>query len=379
MGILINDKKQTKDSLNMQIPPATVTEENKLLKNSVSYLKSELSKFKELPLLVCEIRKVIGNKAVIRIPNGSCFYVSSLGHINLEVGDSVLVEQRSLTIVQKLDRLGSFDVEDFLIMERPSINWSSIGGLDNQVKELKEVIELPLTNPDIFKKIGIDPPNGVLLYGPPGTGKTLLAKAVATGSNSTFIEIVASELVQKFIGEGAKLVREIFKIAREKAPTIIFIDEIDALAAGRLDIGTGGEREVQRTFMQLLTEMDGFNPLDNVKIIAETNRIDIIDEAILRPGRFDRLIEVPLPEKEGRKNILTIHTKSMNLINVDIDHLAETTEGMSGADLKSICTEAGYFAIRENRFEVKHEDFKMAVNKLSQISFEDKNYEEMFG
>lgn len=378
MSILVNEKKQTKEPY-LRVEPSSINEENQLLKNSVSYLKAELNKFKELPLLVCEIRRVFKGKAVIRIPNGSYFYVNVSGNLDLSIGDSVLVEQRSLTIVQKLDKLGNFDIEDFIIVERPNTPWQSLGGLNKQIQELKEVIELPLLKPELFEKIGIDPPNGVLLYGPPGTGKTMLAKAVATSTNSTFIEIVASELVQKFIGEGAKLVKDIFRIAREKAPSIIFIDEIDALAADRLDIGTGGEREVQRTFMQLLTEMDGFKSLDNVKVIAATNRIDIIDEAILRPGRFDRLIEISLPDKESRKNILSIHSKSMSLDNIDFSHVAEQTEGMSGADLKAVCTEAGYFALRENRFQISSDDFIKAVSKVSQTDQEDNSFESMFG
>lgn len=217
----------------------------------------------------------------------------------------------------------------------------------------------------LFKELGIEPPKGVLLYGPPGCGKTLLAKALAGETNATFIHVVGSELVHKFIGEGARIVREVFQLARRKAPAIIFIDEIDAIAAKRVDIGTSGEREVQRTLMQLLAEMDGFDPLDDVKVIAATNRIDILDPAILRPGRFDRLIYIPPPDEEGRYEILKIHTRRARLApDVDLRYIAKITEGATGADIKAIVTEAGYFALRAGRREITMEDFLKAVEKV---------------
>ncbi len=230
---------------------------------------------------------------------------------------------------------------------------------------MKETVELPLKHPELFEKIGIDPPKGILLYGPPGTGKTLLAKAVANETNATFIKIVASEFVKKYIGEGARLVREVFELAKEKAPAIIFIDEIDAVAAKRLKSSTSGDREVQRTLMQLLAELDGFESRGDIGIIGATNRPDILDPALLRPGRFDRFIEVPSPNEEGRKEILKIHTSKMSLSEeADIDLLATLTDGVSGADLKAICTEAGMFAIREGRDKVIVSDFMDAVEKI---------------
>jgi len=258
--------------------------------------------------------------------------------------------------------------------------WKDVGGLSEQIEDIKEVIELPLLNPKLFKKVGIQPPKGILLYGPPGTGKTILAKAVASSTNSTFIEIVGSELVQKFIGEGAKMVKEVFQLAREKAPSIVFIDEIDALAAKRIEIGTSGEREVQRTFMQLLAELDGFKPLDNVKIIGCTNRKDILDPAIVRPGRLDRLIEVGLPDKDGVKEIFKIHTKNMKINKkTKVDKLMKRLEEFSGAEIKAVCTEAGYFAIREKRTVINEKDFKKAIIKVKQKEEEDKDYIKMFG
>ncbi len=232
------------------------------------------------------------------------------------------------------------------------------------IREVKEVIELPLKKPGLFEKVGIKPPKGLLLYGPPGTGKTLMAKAVAHSTNATFIEVVGSELVQKFIGEGAKLVKEIFALARTKAPAIVFIDEIDALAAMRMDTGTSGEREVNRTFMQLLAELDGFKPLDNVKIIGATNRLDILDKAIIRPGRLDRLVEVGLPDEKGIQEILKVHTRRMSLEKVNLRKLAGKMVGFSGAEVRAVCTEAGYFAIRSDRDHVVEDDFVLAIEKI---------------
>ncbi len=381
MDVLIKNKNDdTINYLEQQIPSIiSIQQENQLLKNSLNYMKAEINKFKETPLLVTEVKRVVGNKAIIRVPNGSQFYVNISGNLKIVAGESVLVEQRSLTVVQKLEKTKGFDVDDFLILEKPNVKWEDLGGLEEQIKEIIEVVELPIKNPELFLEIGIDPPKGILLYGEPGTGKTLLAKAVATSTNSTFIEIVASELVQKFIGEGAKLVRDIFKLAREKAPTIIFIDEIDALAAERVEIGTSGEREVQRTFMQLLTEMDGFDNLTNVKVIGATNRFDILDQAILRPGRFDRIIEIPTPDEKGRESIFKIHTNRMKLDDVDHKRIIQETEGLNGAEIKSICTEAGYFAIRENRNKVHTADFVNAITKVINDNIEDKDYQGMFG
>ena len=380
MNILTRSKKDDFDYLNQDKTLfVSVQQENQLLKNSLSYMKAELNKFKELPLLVSEVKRVVNNKAIIRVPNGSQFYVNISGDLKISAGDNVLVEQRSLTVVQKLEKSKNFDVDDFLIVQKPNILWEAIGGLEEQIKEIREGIELPLKNPQLFIDIGIDPPKGILLHGPPGTGKTLLAKAVATSSNATFIEIVASELVQKFIGEGAKLVKDIFKLARERAPTIIFIDEIDALAAERIELGTSGEREVQRTFMQLLTEIDGFDNLANVKVIAATNRFDILDQAIIRPGRFDRLIEIPAPDEKGRESIFKIHTTKMKTEEVDYNKIIKGTEGLNGAEIKAVCTEAGYFAIRENRNKIITEDFVKAIEKVSYIGDEEGDYQSMFG
>ena len=354
-------------------------DENRILKETVNHLRNEMDRFRTPPLMLCEVREVIGNNAIIRVPNGNQFFVcvsESCG--NVRPGDSVLVDQKNLNVIKKFSRSKGFNVEKFVILEKPNTTFENIGGLKDQIREIKEVVELPLKKPYLFKKIGISPPKGILLYGPPGTGKTLLGKAVANATDSTFIEVVGSELVQKFIGEGAKLVKDIFDLAREKAPSIIFIDEIDALAAKRIDIGTSGEREVQRTFMQLLAEIDGFEPLGNVKVIGCTNRRDILDQAITRPGRLDRLVNVPLPDREGVQEILKIHTIDMSLENINREKIIGLLKDFSGAEIKAACTEAGYFAIREDRNLVNESDFLKAIDKINEEEI-DTDYVKMFG
>ncbi len=360
----------------IRIRSLSLEEENELLRDSLKELQQELEKFKKPPHVVSTVVDVLSDeKVVVRLNSGDfCVRVSKELEGKLEPEDRVLLEQRSLTVLKKIGKSKYFDVSKFVIIENPKVRWRDIGGLKDQIRELREVIELPLTNPQIFRRVGIDPPKGVLLHGPPGTGKTLLAKAVASNSNATFIEIVGSELVQKFIGEGAKFVKSIFELAKEKAPSIIFIDELDAIAAKRIEIGTSGEREVQRTFMQLLAEIDGFKPLGNVKVIGATNRIDILDPAILRPGRLDRLIEVPLPDKNGRMEIFKIHTRKMSLSeNVSFHRLAELTEGMSGAEIRAVCVEAGYFAIRKKKEVVNMRDFNNAVKKVKNENTKNNN------
>lgn len=378
MSIETNEENQL---FNFRMSPLDMEKENELLRNSLVHLKAELDKFKQPPLLVVDVKKIIGDKAIVRLSNNHTFLVNILSHMvgKLQAGDTVLTEQKTLTILNKLDKVKEHPTESFVVIEKPNLTWADIGGLEKEKNEIREVIELPLKKPELFKQVGITPPKGILLHGPPGCGKTILAKAVANSTNTTFIEVVASELVQKFIGEGAKLVKELFSLAKENAPSIIFIDEIDALGAERIDMGTSGEREVQRTFMQLLAEIDGFKSLGDVKIIAATNRLDILDGALLRPGRLDRLIEIGLPEKDSRKEIFSLFTKGMNLKNANLNRLVELTEGFSGAEIKSICTEAGYFAIRNERVYVKQKDFLDAISKVKQADIEDTDYLNMFG
>ena len=376
----------TKDDIkevryNYSVDPI-VEEEAQVLREAISELKKELERYKDPPLMVAEIKEIIKDNAIIKIQNGNQFMVNISGECEkLSPGDQVLVEQKHLTVIKKVGLSRDFDVERFVILEKPKNSWKDVGGLKVQINEIKEVIELPLKKPELFKKIGIQPPKGILLYGPPGTGKTLLAKAVAASTNSTFIEIVGSELVQKFIGEGAKLVKEIFILAKKKAPSIIFVDEIDAIAATRIDIGTSGEREVQRTFMQFLAEIDGFKHLGDVKVIGCTNRKDIMDPAVIRPGRLDRLIEIPLPDKDGKKEIFKIHTKDMRLDKkIKINDIIKKMDNFSGAEIKAVCTEAGYFAIRKNKSIINELDLLEAITKVKEREeAEGKDYMNLFG
>lgn len=364
------------------VDSGTINEENKILKETLNKLKEELDRFKAPPLMVAEVSSVFEKEVVIRLPNGNKFYVNVSDDCGkISSGDVVLTDQKNLTVIRKIPITKKFDIDSFVIVEKPNIAWKAIGGLEDQINEIQEVVELPLKKPKLFKKVGISPPKGVLLYGPPGTGKTLLAKAVASSTNSTFIQVVGSELVQKFIGEGAKMVKEIFELARKKSPSIIFIDELDSLAARRVEVGTSGEREVNRTFMQLLAEIDGFSPLDNVKVIGATNRKDILDPAIIRPGRLDRLLQIPLPKGKGRLDILKIHSKNMSLDkSINLENLSSEMEDFSGAEIRAVCTEAGYFAIRDNRTKIFRNDFKKAIEKVKrEEASEGNDYLNMFG
>jgi len=248
----------------------------------------------------------------------------------------------------------------------PDSTYEMVGGLTKQIKEIKEVIELPIKHPELFESLGIAQPKGVLLYGPPGTGKTLLARAVAHHTDCTFIRVSGSELVQKYIGEGARMVRELFVMAREHAPSIIFMDEIDSIGSARIESsGGGGDSEVQRTMLELLNQLDGFEPTQNIKVLMCTNRIDILDPALLRPGRIDRKIEFPNPGEGARLEILKIHSRKMNLTRgINLRKITDTMPGASGAEIKAVCTEAGMYALRERRVHVTQEDFEMAVSKV---------------
>jgi len=282
----------------------------------------------------------------------------------LDAGDRVAIND-SFAIQQLLDDETDSRAQAMEIDDSPTVSYADIGGIDDQVREVREAVEEPLTNPELFAEVGVDPPSGVLLYGPPGTGKTMLAKAVANETDATFIKMAGSELVRKFIGEGSRLVRDLFELAAEREPAVIFIDEIDAVASKRTDSKTSGDAEVQRTMMQLLSEMDGFDDRGDVRIMAATNRFDMLDEAILRPGRFDRLIKVPKPDIEGRGRILEIHTRDMNVASdVDFGDLAETLDDYSGADIAALATEAGMFSIRDGRTEVRRRDFDDAYEKI---------------
>jgi proteasome regulatory subunit len=344
-------------------------EEKRKLQVKVEYYRNEIEKLLSPPLIEAIVEYVLpDNRVVVKSQNGPNLVVQVGDNIDkskLRPGARVALNQRGSVVVEVLPEYPDPYVQLMEVVEKPDVRYSDIGGLDEQIRELREVVELPLKNPDLFRELGIEPPKGVLLHGPPGCGKTLLAKAVAAESGATFISLVASELVQKFIGEGARIVRELFDLARRKAPSIVFVDEVDAIAAKRIEIGTSGEREVQRTLMQLLAEIDGFKPLDRVKVLAATNRIDILDPAILRPGRFDRIIEVPPPSKKGRVEIFKIHTRRLKAKgDIDYEFLAEITEGFTGAEIKLVVVEAGYMAVRENRLYVTMNDLLKAIEKV---------------
>ncbi|MBE0519118.1 MAG: proteasome-activating nucleotidase [Thermoplasmata archaeon] len=339
------------------------------LQKELKRLKAELERLKTPPLIIGQIKDILADgRVVVKSSTGPDFVVSTSDYVSSDLliaGARVALNKQTLAVMGVLPPSLDPIVVGAEIIAKPDTVYEDIGGLQDQIIEIREAVEDPLLRPELYKKVGIDPPKGVLLVGPPGTGKTLLAKAVAKQTNATFIRFVGSELVQKYIGEGARLVRELFDLARQKAPSIVFIDELDSVGAKRLELATSGDREVQRTLMQILAELDGFNPLGEVKIIGATNRPDILDEALLRPGRFDRIIEIPIPNYEARAAIFKIHSRRMNLDeSVNLEEMASKSDGATGADIKAVCTEAGMFAIRESRDIVSMVDFEKAINKV---------------
>jgi proteasome regulatory subunit len=343
--------------------------ENNKFQQKLERLTHENKKLKQSPLFVATVQEITDEGVIIKQHGNN---QEALTDVTPEMREDLEPDARvavnnSLSIVKRLDNETDVRARVMQVERKPEVSYADIGGIDEQIDEVRETVEMPLTSPEMFDEVGIEPPSGVLLYGPPGTGKTMLAKAVANQTDATFIKMAGSELVHKFIGEGAKLVRDLFELARQHEPAVIFIDEIDAIASKRTDSKTSGDAEVQRTMMQLLAEMDGFDDRGQISIIAATNRFDMLDRAILRPGRFDRLIEVPVPSAEGRERIFQIHTRSMQVDeNVDFADLAEVTGDASGADIKAVCTEAGMFAIRDDRTTVEMEDFEDAWAKIQQ-------------
>ncbi|MBA7504969.1 ATP-dependent zinc metalloprotease FtsH [subsurface metagenome] len=343
------------------------------LEQELHSLRNEIDRLREPPLVTATVIDVLDEKkgrAIVKSSTGPSFVVNSSRKVKgqkIESGVRVALNQRTFAIMEILPtKLDPFVKGMEVIDSIPDISYDDVGGLEEQILEIRETVELPLKKPELFERIGIEPPRGVLLFGAPGTGKTLVAKAVAHETQARFIRIIGSELVQKFIGEGARLVREIFQLAKEKAPSIIFIDELDAIGSRRLQIATSGDREVQRTLMQLLSEMDGFDQRGDVKIIGATNRPDILDPALLRPGRFDRLIDFPIPGWQERESIFKIHMRGMNIdtSNFNLNRLVDMTKGATGADIKGICTEAGMFAIRREAENISFKDFLEAASKV---------------
>ncbi|XP_022650577.1 26S proteasome regulatory subunit 4 isoform X1 [Varroa destructor] len=331
--------------------------------------RSKVDDHRGSPMSVGTLEEIIDdNHAIVSTSVGSEHYVSILSFVDkdqLEPGCSVLLNHKVHAVVGVLSDDTDPMVTVMKLEKAPQETYADIGGLDQQIQEIKESVELPLTHPEYYEEMGIRPPKGVILYGPPGTGKTLLAKAVANQTSATFLRVVGSELIQKYLGDGPKLVRELFRVAEEHAPSIVFIDEIDAVGTKRYDSNSGGEREIQRTMLELLNQLDGFDSRGDVKVVMATNRIETLDPALIRPGRIDRKIEFPLPDEKTKRRIFTIHTARMTLAeDVAVDELVMAKDDLSGADIKAICTEAGLMALRERRMKVTNEDFKKSKENV---------------
>jgi len=330
--------------------------------------RAKVEDLRGAPLHVGTLEEMIDdNHAIVSTDHGSEHYVTVMSFVNrdlLETGCSVLLHNKVMSVVGILADDTDPLVSVMKVEKAPTESYADIGGLFEQIQEIKEAVELPLTHPELYEEMGIKPPKGVILYGVPGTGKTLLAKAVANQTAATFLRVVGSELIQKYLGEGPKLVREIFRVADEHAPSIVFIDEVDAVGSKRYDTSSGGQREIQRTMLELLNQLDGFDERGDVKVIMATNRIENLDPALIRPGRIDRKIEFPLPDIKTKRRIFSIHTGKMTLaVDVDLEVFVMAKDDLSGADIKALCTEAGLLALRERRMRVCQEDFVKAKEK----------------
>jgi len=319
-----------------------------------------------------------GKCAVIKTSTRQTYFLPVIGLVDpedMKPGDLVGVNKDSYLILEKLPAEYDSRVKAMEVDTRPTEDYNDIGGLDKQIQELQEAVVLPMTHKEKFVNIGIHPPKGVLLYGPPGTGKTLMARACAAQTKSTFLKLAGPQLVQMFIGDGAKLVRDAFALAKEKAPAIIFIDELDAIGTKRFDSEKAGDREVQRTMLELLNQLDGFSSTSDIKVIAATNRVDILDPALLRSGRLDRKIEFPAPTEEARARIMQIHSRKMNTSQeVNFDELARSTDDFNGAQCKAVCVEAGMIALRREATIVTHEDFMDAILEVQAKKKQTLNY-----
>lgn len=338
--------------------------------------KKQLEEIRGNPLSIGTLEEIIDDDhAIVTSPTMPDYYVSILSFVDkelLEPGCSVLLHYKTMSIVGVLQDDADPMVSVMKIDKSPTESYGDIGGLESQIQEIKESVELPLTHPELYEEMGIKPPKGVILYGAPGTGKTLLAKAVANQTSATFLRIVGSELIQKYLGDGPRLCRQIFKVAADNAPSIVFIDEIDAIGTKRYDSNSGGEREIQRTMLELLNQLDGFDDSGDVKVIMATNKIESLDPALIRPGRIDRKILFENPDLATKRKILGIHTSKMNLSSdVDLENLVATKDDLSGADIQAMCTEAGLLALRERRMQVTAEDFKQAKERVMKNKIEE--------
>jgi len=346
-----------------------IKDEQKNLKNELIRAKEELKRIQSVPLVIGQFIEMIDEShGLVSSTAGSTYFVrilSTLDREQLKTNCSVALHRYSHSVVDILPPESDSSIQMMQVTEKPDVSYQDIGGMDIQKQEMREAIELPLTQADLYAQIGIDPPRGVLMYGPPGTGKTMMAKAVAHHTTAAFIRVVGSEFVQKYLGEGPRMVRDVFRLARENSPSIIFIDEVDSIATKRFDAQTGADREVQRILIELLNQMDGFDQTVNVKVIMATNRADTLDPALLRPGRLDRKVEFPFPDRRQKRLILQTITAKMNLADdVDLEVYVNRSERISAADLQSICQEAGMQAVRKNRYVVIQKDFDKAYRTV---------------
>ena len=346
-----------------EVQEGYIKDEQKNLKKELLHAQEEIKRIQSVPLVIGQFLEAIDqNNGIVGSTTGSNYYVRILSTIDRELlkpSASVALHKHSNALVDILPPESDSSITMLGADEKPDVSYADIGGLDIQKQEMREAVELPLTHFELYKQIGIDPPRGVLMFGPPGCGKTMLAKAVAHHTTASFIRVVGSEFVQKYLGEGPRMVRDVFRLAKENSPAIIFIDEIDAIATKRFDAQTGADREVQRILLELLNQMDGFDQTVNVKVIMATNRADTLDPALLRPGRLDRKIEFPLPDRRQKRLIFSTITNNMNLSDeVDLEDYVARPDKISGADINAICQEAGMQAVRENRYVVLAKDFE---------------------
>merc|ERR1719503_263994 len=331
--------------------------------------REKLEELRGSPLGVGNLEELIDdNHAIVSSSVGPEYYVNILSSVNqdlLDPGSSVLLHNKTMSVVGILQDDTDPMVSVMKVEKAPLETYADIGGLEDQIQEIKEAVELPLAHPELYEDIGIKPPKGVILYGEPGTGKTLLAKAVANQTSATFLRVVGSELIKKYLGEGPKLVREIFRAAEEMAPTIVFIDEIDSIGSKRYDSSSGGEKEVQRTMLELLNQLDGFDSRADVKVIMATNKIESLDPALIRPGRIDRKIQFPFPDEKTKRRIFQIHTAKMSLAeDVNLEEFICSKDDLTGADVKALCSESGLIALRERRMKVTMADFRKSKDKV---------------
>jgi 26S proteasome regulatory subunit T4 len=347
-------------------------EEARKLQQEFDKTENHLKALQSCGQIIGEVLKHLGQeKFIVKSSNGPRYVVGCRRKIDkekLKVGTRVSLDVTTLTIMRVLKQEVDPAVHKMMTEDPGDVTWASIGGLSDQIREIREVIELPLTSPDLFLRVGIKPPKGVLLYGPPGTGKTLLARALACNMNASFLKVVASAIVDKYIGESARLIREMFSYARAHAPCVIFMDEIDAIGGRRLSQGSSADREIQRTLMELLNQLDGFEALNTVKIVMATNRPDILDPALLRPGRIDRKVLIPLPNDAARLDILKIHSAPVSKHgDIDYESVVKLTDGFNGADIRNVVTEGGIFAIRDERDHIIEEDLMKAARKIAEV------------